>query len=327
VVVLGAGGRIAADYLTVLDGADYATVVALVEPDPDRRARLSASRPEPVFAGFDPAAIPELDAALVLSPPAAHEAGSIAAVDAGLHVFCEKPLATRPDSARRMLERAAQRERILMMASKFRFTADVAEARRLVRDGAIGTVLRFHNAFRSEVPMRDRWNSDPDVSGGGVLIDNGTHAVDLARFLLGDVARVHATVLSPIQRLRVEDRVRIEFATGSGATGDIELSWSDPGGQAWLCELEGTRGSIAIGWRASHLVDASGKREPFGSGYDKHQAFDAQLRHFQAVTRGLEAARIDDRDALASVDFVAACYRSIAERGWVRLDGLREEVR
>ena len=65
-------------------------------------------------------------------------------------------------------------------------------ARRLLHEGCIGTLAMFENVFCSHVDMRRRWNSVRSVAGGGVLIDNGSHAVDVARYLAGPIVRVHA---------------------------------------------------------------------------------------------------------------------------------------
>ena len=96
---------------------------------------------------------------------------------------------SRSRSAKRMLATARDARVILTMASKFRYVADVRKAREIVESGAIGELIFGRTAFTSHVDMRHAGTANSAISGGGVLIDNGTHAVDILRYFLGQSAR------------------------------------------------------------------------------------------------------------------------------------------
>ena len=313
--LVGAGG-IAGAYRQALERVPALRLAAVVDPDPAARARLP--RELPSFEDLDGllGAGLGLDAALVLAPPVHHEPLTVALLQRGLHVLCEKPLAPTVAAAERMLAAARAAGRRLMLGSKFRYTPDVAHARALLDQGCCGDVVVYENVFCSHVDMTRRWNADPATSGGGVLIDNGCHSVDLARHLLGPLARVHAVFGRRVQPLPVEDTARVSFTSVSGAIGGIDLSWSVHKETDAYVRIHGDRGTLEIGWKGSRWKAAGGGWQPFGGGYDKIGAFAGQLRNFAGVVRGSEAAVTGDDDALASVVVVDCAYRAAAEDRW-----------
>lgn len=326
--VLGCGG-IAKAYLSALPRVPGLRVVALVDPEPARRQPEAGG----VTAGARPfadvhrllAAVAagelELAAALVLTPPDSHEALTVALLAAGIHVLCEKPLAPTAAAARRMVAAADRHQRVLMMGSKFRYTGDMLAARRLLDDGAIGELVLFENVFCANVDMTRRWNSVRAVAGGGVLIDNGSHSVDVARYLMGPIARVQAQLGVQIQPIEVEDTARLLFEAHGGAVGSVDLSWSLHKEVPYYVRLYGSRGILEVGWQGSrHKREGDRAWTGFGSGYDKVDAFRAQLADFAAVIAGTVLARITAADALASVQVIEAAYRSARERRWQEID-------
>lgn len=322
IALVGAGGRIAGDWRRAAAGIPEVRITALVETDPHARARLAA---EDAALLADPDALcgrNDVDAAIVATPPATHVALGERLLASGRDVLCEKPLAIDLAGATRLLDAAKASGRVLMMASKFRFVDDVEEARRRIAAGDIGEPVLYENTFCGILDMRGRWNSDPRISGGGVLIDNGAHAADLARVLVGEIARVFAVAGPRVQPLEVEDSARITFRTLRDCVGTSTLSWSVATGDPAYARVHGSEGSIELGWR-SVRVRARGRSEwtECGHGYDKLAAFRTQLRHFERCVRGQESMRPTASDALDSVRFVAAAQLSMQQQRWV---GLRD---
>lgn len=320
IAMIGAGA-IAAAYADALRRVPELHLAAVVDPDPQARARF-ADRTA-TFADLDAlfAARLPLAAALVLTPPDTHEALATHLLEHGLHVLCEKPLAPGIAAAERMLATARRHGRRLMMGSKFRYTKDVTTAKALLDQGRCGDVVMYENVFCSHVDMTRRWNADPSKSGGGVLIDNGCHSVDLARYLLGPIARVQAQFGRSCQPLLVEDTARLLFRSASEALGSIDLSWSVHKETDAYVRIHGNRGTLEVGWKSSRYKPVGGTWDTFGQGYDKVAAFAAQLADFAACILHGAKGVIGDADALASVVVVDCAYQSAAEERWIVVPG------
>jgi predicted dehydrogenase len=268
-----------------------------------------------------------VDAAVVCTPPATHEALSIELLNRGVNVLCEKPLSTSVASATRMLECAKANNLLLTMASKFRYVSDIRMAKALVDVRAIGELVFVENAFTSRIEMANRWNSDPSMSGGGVLIDNGTHAVDILRYFLGHLADVQIVEGRRIQGLPVEDTVRLFVRNDDGVMGASDLSWTIDKEMSTYLRVYGSEGTILVGWKESKYRRSSdGDWARFGRGYDKIQAFRSQITNFCEAICGEAELLITPRDALASVETICAAYAALERSRWESITTQFEDV-
>ena len=260
------------------------------------------------------------DAVLVTTPPSQHEPVCAELLDAGVSVLCEKPLTPDVDSATRLIACANRSNGLLTMASKFRFCEDVVRTKSLLESGTLGPVILYENTFTSRVDMSQRWNSDPRVSGGGVLIDNGTHSVDVFRYLLGPLASVQAVEGIRAQGLAVEDTVHIFGRSLHGTMASIDLSWSIHKPLDHFLALYGAQGTVQVGWKWSRYKTASSPDwVKMGEGYEKLAAFRAQIEDFRDSVGGA-CPRVSLAEALASVRVVDAAYRSLYSDSWVSVD-------
>jgi predicted dehydrogenase len=269
----------------------------------------------------------KLDAVIVSTPPASHREVCIDFLEKKIPVLCEKPLSTNGKHARAIIDAASRSGVKFTMASKFRYVEDVAKAKAIVTAGLLGEIILFENSFTSRLDMSSRWNSNPEVSGGGVLIDNGTHSVDLVRYFLGPIADVQVVEGKRSQGLAVEETVRIFVRSTSGVLGSIDLSWSINKEQESYINIYGTHGTLWIGWKESRYRQ-SGARDwvVFGKGYDKIQAFRSNIDNFARAIQGEEALRIGADDALASVEVIETAYADLRRNHWIPV-GRPEPIR
>lgn len=261
-----------------------------------------------------------IDAVIICTPPNTHAEIATFFLENGIHVICEKPLAVNAHDAELMVKKAEDNDCLLMMASKFRYVDDVIKAKGIVESGILGDIILFENVFCSKVDMKDRWNSNKEISGGGVLVDNGSHSVDIARFLLGPIVKVQAEEGKRVQKLEIEDTVRLYFRTQSDTMGAVDLSWSIHKEQESYIDLFGTDGVLSIGWKNSKYRQSEKmKWVTFGKGYDKLSAFKSQIENFVASIKGKEMPLINAIDSLESVKVIEAAYKSLAMNKWFEI--------
>ena len=256
-------------------------------------------------------------AAIVCTPPNTHAQICIDVMNMGINVLCEKPLAITSQDARRMIAASETNGVVFTMGSKFRFVEDVQKARDIIDSGKLGNIVLFENTFAGICDMSERWNSEPSISGGGVLIDNGTHSIDIMRFLLGSLTELQVVEGRRIQNLDVECTARLFARNEAGAMGSIDLSWSMNKVQPHFIAVYGSKGTLLVGWKESkYQLNGDSEWTVFGNGYNKVAAFANQLKNFSAAISGEEELIIDSTDALASVMTIETAYDAMRSSEW-----------
>ena len=168
--------------------------------------------------------------------------------------------------------------------------------------------------------MGGRWNSDPAVSGGGVLVDNGTHSVDLVRYLLGPDRRGAGGGDQPAAvGFAVDDTARLHLRTDAGIDAHVDLSWSIDKSLADFLRIYGTLGEIRVGWRESAWRLHGGEWEVIGTGYAKGPAMGGALDAFCRAVRGEAPLAVTVDDGIAAATCIDAAYESLRRGGWVKL--------
>lgn len=323
IALIGAGA-ISQTHVMALKRTAIARLVAVCDCHYQAALSLAAPFNAASFTTVDDLLAAETcDAAIVCTPPNSHPEIVSKLLEHGVHVLCEKPLAIRSDLASAMFATALRNNVKLTMASKFRHVEDVRSAKSLVDSGIIGEVVLFENMFTAKVDMRQRWNSRPEISGGGVLIDNGTHSVDIMRYFLGPLTELQVIEGKRLQSDRVEDTVKIFVRSAEGVLGDIDLSWSIQKDHPAYVSLYGSAGTLLVGWKESkYRRNQDDHWTVFGHGYDKVQAFTDQLDNFILGIQGLAELIVQPEDALASVQVIETAYAALADNRWHAIPSL-----
>lgn len=235
--------------LEQLGAHEVSTVTAACDLDAERVRK--AARRHSVTAFTDAKALfasGEVDAVVIATPPATHGPLVRDALDAGLHVYCEKPIAPTADEGYALARHAHERDRVLAVGFQFRFHKGYAAARDAASE--IGPLFRVQltatNWFRAQAyfdasPWRRTWA----VAGGGVLMNQAIHQLDALVAIAGLPSKVTANVRRVRHDAEVEDDAVAMLSWESGATGVVVASLNDPAGSERI-ELHGERGAVVL---------------------------------------------------------------------------------
>ena len=208
----------------------------------------------------------DVDLVSIVTPVVTHCEMTLAALDAGKAVLCEKPMAMNADEARRMMERAKEKNVLALIDHELRFLPGRIKTRELVQRGDIGRVKHVQVIFRSESRANvDRpWNWWSDVKqGGGALGAIGSHVIDSCRWMLGaEVSEVFCNLATHVRERRDEQgqlrevttddeaNLLLRFRDGElteGATGNVSMSLVEAGAPQNEIEFFGSSGALGVG--------------------------------------------------------------------------------
>src|SRR5713101_498181 len=161
----------------------------------------------------------DLDALIVATPPHLHAPISVAAMRNGKHVLCEKPLARTIGEAETMVATARETGRVLKCGFNHRHHPAIQLARRWFEEGRIGDpiFIRARYGIGGRPGYEREWRANPEVVGGGQLMEQGIHVVDLARWFLGEFAHVAAFVDTGFWKIKpLEDNAFALLRTAAG---------------------------------------------------------------------------------------------------------------
>ncbi|HEX8270574.1 MAG TPA: Gfo/Idh/MocA family oxidoreductase [Flavobacterium sp.] len=219
---------------------------AALKSAPDAKIK---SNPEDFFNDVD------LDGIVIATPSALHAQQSIAALEAGKAVFCQKPLGRTADEVRDVVDASRKANKLLAVDLSYRHTAAFKAVYDVVSSGQIGKIyavdLTFHNAYGPD----KEWFFDIKRSGGGCVMDLGIHLVDLAMWSLGfpGITDVQSHLFSKGIRLEannenVEDFAKVAMMTDAGTSIGLECSWHVSAGKDAVIEAKfyGTNGGAAF---------------------------------------------------------------------------------
>lgn len=341
--LIGAGA-IGAIRANALKQSLVGELVAIADLD-EARARQAAGSAKYYRDAETLIAASDVDAVIISTPPPLHERLASAAAAAGKHVLVEKPMAATPEACERMITAAQTSGTLLTVGYNHRYFEAVKLVRDVVQSGEIGALshVRAYTGHSGLSEFKAPWMYDKQVMGGGALMDNGTHMIDLVRYIAGDPSEVIGLATQKVWGLGVEDEAIALLRTAAGTTASIEASWHEWRGYRFHIEAYCDRG-MARAYYAPMMATVIRLDKPGGArsverrfypgailrerfkGWQSTvlQTFQEELADFVAAARGRpHSGRLaTGLDGLRAIQIAHATYASESARTSVHLPAL-----
>mgnify|MGYP003653086995 FL=1 len=294
---------------------DDCEVVTVAARDVDRAQTYAAEYGIPDIADSYEALIARDDIDLIYNalPPHRHADLTIAALEAGKAVLCEKPFAMNAEQAARMTDTARRTDRVLIEAFHYRFHPAFQRVFDIVRSGRLGTLRRIDAAFDVTIPYRPGELRHTLELGGGALMDLGCYPVHWVRTLVGAEPEI-VWATAECERPGVDTRMAAELRFPGGETGSIHTTMApDTKFNAWI-QVEGSDGHLEIKNpihpHMGHAIATTlGGMSRTATAHGQ-TTYDHQLAHVMDVLAGRSYALTGGKDAVGNMAAIDAIYRA-----------------
>src|SRR5215510_8091824 len=248
--ILG-GGNISRTHLRAAGEIDGVKVAAVCGQNLEKARQLAVEAGAAVYQ--DPDKFLDhrpMDAVLIGSPSGLHAEQGIAAAKRGLHVLVEKPIDIDVERAEQLIEACEIAGVKLGVFFQDRVAPDLQKLKSVIDSGTLGSPILMSASVRWYRPPdyyeNSRWRGTQALDGGGALMNQGIHTVDLLLWLCGDVSAVWSRAITALHHIEVEDALVASFQFASGAIGNLEVATSAYPGFSRRIDMTWTQGTITI---------------------------------------------------------------------------------
>ncbi|WP_206079993.1 Gfo/Idh/MocA family protein [Propioniciclava coleopterorum] len=316
-------GDVATIHHEAIKAIEGVELVGVVDTDPARRAVATQATGAPAFATVAElveAASP--DVVHVATPHDQHITPTLEAVALGVHVIQEKPLAAHLDDAQRLLDADIPAGVKVGVCFQNRYNVSSVELRRLLDSGELGAI---RGAYASVVWTRSAeyyrakpWRASQEQSGGGLLINQAIHTLDLVQWLVGDVTDVHGRVASHkfAEVTEIEDTAEVLFTHADGVQTTFYATLTAPQNRPVELELDcenayvTLRDGLTVAWKDGRVERFEERRAASGGRAYWGVSHELLIRDFYAKVDDPEPFWISPAEALKSLQMLKATYAS-----------------
>lgn len=332
--ILGCG-NISKTHANGVIGANGANLVAVCDEIPEKAKASGEEFKVPSFSNYDEF-LKEVDVVLNCLPSGMHSGYTIKAAENGKHVLTEKPLDIQLAPGIAMVEACEKAGVKLGCISQHRFARDMKKLHQAASDGSLGTLIQgdaYIKWYRSQSYYDSAgWRGTWAMDGGGCLMNQGVHYIDMIQWIMGGVASVQARTRTAMHNIEVEDQAMAIVEYKNGALGVIQGSTATYPGISERVEVHGTKGSVVIeGDRAKlWITKETSEHESFGAtvSFGKQHDFEddpalsvwnelhrLQIEDFASAVKDNRDPFITGRAALEPLKVILAIYESSRRGG------------
>ncbi|MFC5648775.1 Gfo/Idh/MocA family protein [Paenibacillus solisilvae] len=309
-------------YAQAIINMEGVELAGIADDNKERGEKYAAEFGTAYYADYKQLLDQGLDGVVVTSENIRHKEHVVAAAAAGVHVMCEKPIATTMEDAREMIASCEANGVMLQTAFPVRFSTSVRRAKEIVDSGSLGDIIAMKGTNRGQNP--GGWFIDPALSGGGAVIDHTVHVVDIMRWFTGaEIAEVYAEIDNLVYDTPIDDSGIISMTFDNGIFATLDCSWNrNRNYPTWgdvTLEIVGTSGTLsldAMNQKINVFSDVNGYKHAFwGDDMDTGLVGD----FIKGIREGSKQASVTGVDGMRAVEVALAAYASAKQQDTVKL--------
>lgn len=332
IALIGCGAISVAHCTVIHELADIATLIGVYDTNLARAQTFAQENNiDAVYESMDTLLTSDADVVAICTPSGLHASLAMQCMKAGKHVVVEKPIALTKTDCDAILQTEKETGKSCAPISQLRFSDGMRRAKEIIDSGVLGKPVLcdlYMKYYRDATYYANSWRGTVAMDGGGALMNQGIHGIDLMHFLLGDIAQINGTVRTLIHNIEVEDTAVATVVFKSGALGVIEGTTSVRPSAPRRFELHFEKGSIVI--EEDHILSCDApdfsvqtriekfdsSTNPMNISYAYHKQ---QYANILAAIKGEEPLLYTAKQAAQSVNTILSIYRSSKEEQTIRL--------
>lgn len=320
-------GMISPAHAKAIESLPRATLVGVTDYNAERAEEFAKQWGAKAYASTqEMLSDPEIDIVCICTPSGYHAPGALEALQHGKHVVLEKPMALTTESAAELVEACKNQNKMLTVISQMRFSPAFQYAKQLMEEKALGNLTMcslYMKYWRdTEYFAQSPWRGTKKFDGGGALMNQGIHGVDLMQYLVGNAKVLQGRAKTMYHKIEVEDVVAAVLEYDNGAIGVIEASTCTYPGFDRRWEIHGDRGYIIIREDMIQELMIDGKMidvpqeestevasagDPTKTDYRMHAA---QIQNLMDAIEGKAVLKISAEDGYRAVKLINDVYRT-----------------
>jgi predicted dehydrogenase len=251
----------------------------------------------------------KVDVISICTPPVVHADTAVKALEKGIHVLCEKPLAHDLSSAERILKATKKTDAKFMVAFRHRFLPATQKMKEFIDNGKIGTPVLFLNEFCGPAfAMKDKWFCRKEISGGGCMLDTSAHSVDLFRYLFGEVIEQHAVMHKHFTDTDVEDCAILTLKSGDGVLGSLTSGFVAGCGRAKV-DITGQAGRLVYEYGSELRYYSLESKEWKNYEIEISGGFDIEISLFIDAIKNNTEVPVSIEDGIRCLEIIQSNYK------------------